>query len=213
MAIKLMQFITVETTNPQKSYSCIKPSQKNSMTDSLTDAELLVQFRTETTREKSFSLLVQRYQEKLYWHVRRIVIDHEDANDVLQNVFIKVWKNLGGFREDSQLYTWLYRIATNESISFLNQKKKRFSFSFDDVEKELRNHLTTGKNFTGDEIELKLQQAILTLPEKQRVVFNLRYYDEMPYEEMSKVLGTSEGALKASFHHAVKKIEKSLLSD
>lgn len=185
------------------------------MTDSLSlsDAELLVQFRTESTREKSFSLLIKRYQEKLYWHIRRMVINHDDANDVLQNVFIKVWKSLDGFREDSQLYTWLYRIATNETITFLNQKKKRFSFSLDNVERELSNKLSSGNHFTGNEIEMKLQKALLTLPEKQRVVFNLRYYDEMPYEEMSKVLGTSEGALKASFHHAVKKIEKSLLGD
>lgn len=178
---------------------------------SLSDTELLIQFRHSATREKSFGILVRRHQEKLYWHIRRMVIDHEDANDVLQNVFIKVWKSLDGFREDSQLYTWLYKIATNETLTFLNQKKKRFSLSIENVQKELSNKLTSGKHFTGDEIEMKLQKAILELPEVQRTVFNLRYYDEMPYEEMSKVLDTSVGALKASFHHAVKKIEKSLL--
>lgn len=178
---------------------------------SLTDTELLIQFRQSATREKSFSILIRRHQEKLYWHIRRMVIDHDDANDVLQNVFIKVWKSLDGFREDSQLYTWLYKIATNETLTFLNQKKKRFSLSIENVQKELSNKLTSGKYFTGDEIEMKLQKAILELPEVQRTVFNLRYYDEMPYEEMSKVLDTSVGALKASFHHAVKKIEKNLL--
>jgi len=180
-------------------------------TSSLSDTELLIQFRNSATREKSFGILVRRHQEKLYWHIRRMVIDHDDANDVLQNVFIKVWKSLDGFREDSQLYTWLYKIATNETLTFLNQKKKRFSLSIENVQKELSNKLTSGKYFTGDEIEMKLQKAILELPEVQRTVFNLRYYDEMPYEEMSKVLDTSVGALKASFHHAVKKIGKNLL--
>jgi len=168
-------------------------------------------FRIAATSEKSFELLVRRYQERLYWHIRRMVIDHDDANDVLQNVFIKVWKSLNGFREEAQLYTWLYKIATNEALTFLNGKKKRFSLPMDSVQKELSNKLTSGKYFSGDEIEMKLQKAILELPDVQRVVFHLRYYDEMPYEEMSKVLETSVGALKASFHHAVKKIEKSLL--
>ena len=186
----------------------IEPTADSS---SLSDAELLLQFRVESTREKSFGILVRRHQQKLYWHIRRMVIDHDDANDVLQNVFIKVWKSLAGFREDAQLYTWLYKIATNETLTFLNQKKKRFSLSLDNVWKELSHKLSSEKHFTGDEIEMKFQKALLTLPEKQRTVFNLRYYDEMPYEEMSKVLETSIGALKASFHHAVKKIEKSLL--
>ncbi|GDX52638.1 DNA-directed RNA polymerase sigma-70 factor [Bacteroidota bacterium] len=183
------------------------------MTLQITDAELLMQFRTTDRREESYTILIRRYQERLYWHIRRIVIDHDDANDILQNVFIKVWKSLDGFREDSQLFTWLYRIATNESITFLNSKKKRFYLPIEDVAKELKNKLTTSGNFSESKTELKLQEAILSLPEKQRIVFNLRYYDEMPYEEMSRVLGTSEGALKASFHHAVKKVEKFLLAD
>ncbi len=183
------------------------------MTLQITDAELLMQFRTTDRREESYTILIRRYQERLYWHIRRIVIDHDDANDILQNVFIKVWKSLDGFREDSQLFTWLYRIATNESITFLNSKKKRFYLPIEDVTKELKNKLTTSGNFSESKTELKLQEAILSLPEKQRIVFNLRYYDEMPYEEMSRVLGTSEGALKASFHHAVKKVEKFLLAD
>jgi RNA polymerase sigma factor (sigma-70 family) len=140
------------------------------------------------------------------------VIDHDDANDVLQNTFIKIWNGLENFREQSQLYTWLYRIATNESLTFLEQLKRRQTSSLETVEYTLSNKLTTGKNFSGDQIEMKLQQAILSLPEKQRVVFNLRYYDEMPYEEMSKVLETSVGALKASYHFAAKKIEDFMLN-
>lgn len=173
----------------------------------LGDKELLQLFRQANTKEKAFTHLIEKYQQKLYWHVRRLVIDHEDANDVLQNVFIKVWKALDNFREDSQLYTWLYRIATNESLTFLEQKKKRKSVSYDDVESGLSNKIIADKHFDPNKIEWKLQLAIQQLPEKQKIVFNLRYYDEMPYEEMSRVLDTSEGALKASYHHAVKKIE------
>lgn len=173
----------------------------------LGDKELLQLFRQANTKEKAFTHLIEKYQQKLYWHVRRLVIDHEDANDVLQNVFIKVWKALDNFREDSQLYTWLYRIATNESLTFLDQKKKRKSVSYDDVESGLSNKIIADKHFDPNKIEWKLQLAIQQLPEKQKIVFNLRYYDEMPYEEMSRVLDTSEGALKASYHHAVKKIE------
>jgi len=171
------------------------------------DRELLQQFRQPETKESAFTAIIKKYQEKLYWHVRRMVIDHDDANDVLQNVFIKVWNGLENFREDSQLYTWLYRIATNESLTFLEQQKKKAAVSLSDVETGLANKITADSNFDANRLEWKLQLAIQQLPEKQRVVFNLRYYDEMPYEEMSKVLETSEGALKASYHHAVKKIE------
>ncbi len=172
------------------------------------DKALLELYREPASREKGFTLIVKKYQERLYWHVRRMVIDHEDANDVLQNMFIKVWNNLDHFREDSQLYTWLYRIATNESLSFLEQQKRKSSVSLSDVENGLSNKLVADKHFDPNKLEWKLQQAILQLPEKQRAVFHLRYYDEMPYEEMSRVLDTSEGALKASYHHAVKKIEE-----
>lgn len=175
------------------------------------DSDLLALFRT-AERDAAFTQLVEKYQKRLYWHIRRMVIDHDDANDVLQNTFIKVWNGLENFREQSQLFTWLYRIATNECLTFLEQLKRRKAESFDNVEQILSNNLSTGKNFSGDEIEMKLQRAILTLPEKQRIVFNLRYYDEMPYEEMSKVLETSVGALKASYHHAAKKIEEHLLN-
>jgi RNA polymerase sigma factor (sigma-70 family) len=171
------------------------------------DSELLVQFRNPVTKEKAFTSIIKKYQEKLYWHVRRMVVDHEDANDVLQNVFIRVWNGLENFREDSQLYTWLYRIATNETLTYLEQQKKRTSVSLSDVESGLSNKIKADRYFDSNKLEWKLQLAIQQLPEKQRIVFQLRYYDEMPYEEMSKVLETSEGALKASYHHAVKKIE------
>lgn len=173
-----------------------------------TDTELLSQFRDPVTKERAYTAIIKKYQEKLYWHIRRMVVDHDDANDVLQNVFIRVWKGLENFREDSQLYTWLYRIATNESLTFIEQQKKRSSISLNDDEAGLSNKVRADQHFDFQKLEWKLQLAIQQLPEKQRVVFNLRYYDEMPYEEMSKVLETSEGALKASYHHAVKKIEE-----
>jgi len=172
------------------------------------DKELLRDFRQPETKEKAFTSIIKKYQEKLYWHIRRMVIDHDDANDVLQNMFIKVWNGLTNFREDSQLYTWLYRIATNESLTFLEQSKKRSSVSLNEMESGLANKIVADKNFDPQRLEWKLQLAIQQLPEKQRVVFNLRYYDEMPYEEMSRILETSEGALKASYHHAAKKIEE-----
>lgn len=172
------------------------------------DKDLLAIYQQPDTREKGFTLIIQKYQERLYWHIRRLVVDHEDANDVLQNVFIKVWKNLQGFREDAQLYTWLYKIATNECLSFLEQQKRKQTVSLSDIETGLENKLKADSQFDANKLEWKLQRAILALPDKQRIVFNLRYYDEMPYEEMSRVLDTSEGALKASYHHAVKKIEE-----
>lgn len=173
----------------------------------LEDQELLHQFRQPETKERAFTSLIKKYQEKLYWHVRRLVVDHDDANDILQNVFIKVWNGLENFREASQLYTWLYRIATNESLTFIEQLKKRALTSLSDVETGLANKIVADKNFDANRLEWKLQIAIQQLPDKQRAVFTLRYYDEMPYEEMSRVLDTSEGALKASYHHAAKKIE------
>ena len=172
------------------------------------DKTLLATYRDPATNEKGFTCIIQKYQERLYWHIRRLVLDHDDANDVLQNVFVKVWKNLEGFREDAQLYTWLYKIATNECLTFLEKQKKNNSISLSDVETGLSNTLKADAQFDPNKLEWKLQKAILALPEKQRIVFNLRYYDEMPYEEMSRVLDTSEGALKASYHHAVKKIEE-----
>jgi len=177
------------------------------MSEEIDDSELLAQFRIESTRNMAFHMLVTKYQKRVYWQVRRIIIDHDDANDVVQNVFIKVWKNLDGFKETSKLYTWLFRIATNESLTFLKQKRAPLYVPFENVERGLTRKLADDNYFKAEEIEKKLQNAILTLPEKQRIVFNMRYYDETPYEEMSEILETSVGALKASYHHAVKKIE------
>ena len=177
------------------------------------DKELLNAFREESTREAAFTKIVRKYQEKLYWHVRRMVVNHDDANDVLQNVFIKVWNYLDNFREEANLYTWLYRFATNETLTFLDKEKRKASLSLSDHESGLANKLHAEKGFDANKLEWKLQQAIALLPDKQRTVFLLRYYDEMPYEEMSRVLETSTGALKASYHHAVKKVEEYLKRD
>ncbi len=179
----------------------------------LTDAELLLAFQVPETRESAYTQLIKKYQERLYWHIRRLVVSHDDANDVLQNVLIRIWKGLDGFRAESQLYTWLYRIATNECLSFLEQQTRRSSVSLDQEGSDhLANLVRADQHFDADKAEWKLQLAIQGLPEKQRLVFTLRYYDEMPYEEMSRVLDTSEGALKASYHHAVKKVEDYLLN-
>lgn len=186
------------------------PSVINAEKVNAYDLELLEKFRKEETRNFAFNMLVREYQKRLYWHIRKILIDHDDTNDVLQNVFIKVWKNLDGFKGESQLYTWLYRIATNESITFLNQKKRRAGVPLDEASGFLSASLQGDSLFKGDEIQAKLQKAILTLPDKQRIVFNMKYFDNMKYEEMSVILETSVGALKASYHHAVKKIERFL---
>jgi len=172
------------------------------------DKELIGLFRKPDCREDAFNLIVQKYKEKLYWHIRKLLIDHYDTDDTLQNAFIKVWSALESFREEAGLYTWLYRIATNEALSFLKQKKRRLLLPLVDVEKHLSQVLDQDDYFNGDELQLKLQKAILTLPEKQRLVFNMKYFDEMKYEDMAEILETSIGALKASYHHAVKKIEK-----
>lgn len=181
--------------------------------EEFSDKELLEKFRSEETRHYAFNILVRQYQQRVYWHIRRIVIDHDDANDVTQNVFIKVWNALGNFREDSKLFTWLFRIATNESLSFLAQKRKRFFIPLVDVENQLSNSLETDPHYSGNAIELKLQRAVLELPQQQRLVFNMKYYQNMKYEEISDILGITVGALKANYHHAVKKIEKKLKFD
>src|ERR1700760_4492362 len=176
------------------------------------DAEILRKFQDEKTRNEAFNLLLKKYQQKLYWQLRRMVIDHDDADDVVQDTFVKVWKNLPNFRNDAQLYTWMYRIATNECITFLNKKKQKNNIPLDDVSYELAESLADSTYFNGDRAQQKLQEALLTLPDKQRLVFNMKYYDDMKYEEISEVVGTSVGALKASFHLAVKKIEAFLLA-
>ena len=182
------------------------------MAEQISDTELLALFREAATKEKAFGILVKKYQERLYWHIRRMLVDHEDSNDVMQNVFIRVWNALANFREDAQLYTWLYRIATNECLTFIEQRKKKGTISINELESGLSNKIRADKDFDANKLEWKLQLAIQQLPEKQRIVFTLRYYDEMPYEEMSQVLETSAGALKASYHHAAKKIEDFILN-
>ena len=177
------------------------------------DEDILKLYRDDSSRNIALHYLIRKYQQKLYWHIRKIVISHDDTDDVLQNTFIKTWKGLAGFKEESQLYTWLYRIATNESLTFLKQKQRANTTSIHPIEYKLSKSLESDSFFSGDEIQLKLQQAILTLPEKQRIVFNMRYYDETPYEQMSAILETSVGALKASYHIAAKKIEELLVKD
>ena len=175
---------------------------------SIPEQELLSQLRQPKSRSSAFSALVRTYQERLYWHIRKMILSHEDSNDVLQNTFMKAWNGLDGFRGESQLSTWLYRIATNETLTFLANKRIRNSNSLDEVEDAMIMNLRADSYFNGNELQLKLQEAILTLPEKQRLVFNMKYFEDITYEEMENILGTSVGALKASYHHAVKKIEK-----
>jgi RNA polymerase sigma-70 factor, ECF subfamily len=172
------------------------------------DQELIENLRKENTRNDAFRHLVLKYQERLYWHIRKIVLNHDDSDDVLQNTFMKVWKNIDNFREESSLFTWLYRIATNESLTFINTQKRHTTVPFNDVSEYLSSRLEADEYFDGSEIQKKLQQAILTLPDKQKLVFNMRYFGEMPYQEISEILETSVGALKASYHHAVRKVEE-----
>jgi RNA polymerase sigma-70 factor (ECF subfamily) len=160
-----------------------------------------------TDINKGFGMVVERYSRKLYWHIRRLVILHEDADDALQNTFMSAWKNISNFRNESSLYTWLYSIATNEALAIINKREKNAAVSLDDLDSYFANSREGSTYFDGDEAQAKLQNAVLRLPEKQRIVFNIKYFDDMKYEDMSKVLGTSVGALKASYHHAVKKIE------
>jgi RNA polymerase sigma-70 factor (ECF subfamily) len=175
------------------------------------ELDLIVKLHNPNTRNQAFSVLVNTHQERLYWHIRRMVVGHDDTDDILQNTFIKAFRALDTFRGESQLYTWLYRIATNETISFLKTKRLKMFVSFESAENHFAKHLEADSELSGDSIQGKLQRAILKLPDKQRLVFNMKYYEEMKYEEMSEILGTSVGALKASYHHAVKKIERYVL--
>ncbi|SFS32270.1 RNA polymerase sigma factor [Lutibacter maritimus] len=163
-------------------------------------------------QEEAFRELMGLYKKRLYWHIRKIVLSHDDTDDVLQNTFIKVFKNIHAFNEDSKLYSWMYRIATNEAITFINQKAKKRNIELSDLQIEMANNLQFENDFTGDEIQLLLQKAIVTLPHKQQLVFNMKYFDEMKYTEMSEILETSVGALKSSYFHAVNKIEEYLKS-
>ena len=175
----------------------------------LSDRELVEMLREPRTRREGFAVLVKQYSEKLYWKVRRIVLSHEDANDVLQNVFIKVWNNLQNFQGKSSLSTWLYRIAINESLDFLRKQKLSDRVSADE-DVSVASRLMSDEYFDGDEVQARLQEAVARLPEVQRMVFNLKYFEEMKYSEISQILNTSEGALKASYHLAVKKITEYL---
>ena len=176
------------------------------------EEDVVRRLRDSKTRRDAFSEIVTAYSEKLYWHIRKMVLGHEDANDMLQNTFLKAWLNLDSFRGDAKLSTWIYKIAVNECITFLNKQRAQNNVPLDDTDGYLLQTLKADDYFDGDELDMKFQQAILNLPEKQRLVFNMKYKEEMKYEEMSEILGTSVGALKASYHHAVKKIE-TFLSD
>jgi len=174
------------------------------------EKELILLLQSDKDRNVAFRTLVSLYQERLYWHIRNMVKNHDDTDDILQNVFIKVYQNIKKFKGDSKLYSWLYRIATNESITFLNQKAKKNNISSQELNELLIANLQADVYFEGDEIQLKLQKAIATLPQKQQQVFNMKYFQELKYREISDILETSEGALKASYHIASKKIEEFL---
>ncbi|GAA3654174.1 RNA polymerase sigma factor [Flavivirga jejuensis] len=177
------------------------------------ETQLLEQLKSENERDKAFKELITLYKERLYWHIRNIVKSHDDTDDVLQNTFIKVYKNIHSFKGDSKLFSWLYRIATNESITFINKNAKRLQVTNEEVQQLAINNLASDVYFEGNTIQLKLQQAIATLPKKQQLVFNMKYFEDIKYKDMSDILETSEGALKASYHIAVKKIEAYLTKD
>ena len=171
------------------------------------------QLKNPVSQEKAFRELISLYKERLYWHIRKIVISHDDADDVLQNTFIKVFKNINNFKGDSKLYSWMYRIATNESINFLNKKAKINKIDNPTLQLQMVENLQADVYFDGDEIQIKLQKAIAKLPEKQKLIFNMKYFDNMKYNDISEILDTSVGALKASYHHARKKIENYLTTE
>ncbi|MFD2586932.1 RNA polymerase sigma factor [Croceitalea marina] len=179
----------------------------------IAEQTLVNELKNKNTQAKAFEVLVDAYKERLYWHIRRIVLNHDDADDVLQNTFIKVYRSIEGFKGESKLYSWMYRIATNESLSFLKQKSRKLGVSNEELQEHLIENLQGDVYFEGEEIQLKLQKALARLPEKQKLVFNMKYYQEMKYEEISEILETSVGGLKASYHLAVKKIETYLRAD
>ena len=175
----------------------------------MTEESILVeQLQNTLTKERAFRVLITQYKERLYWHVRKIVISHDDADDVLQNTFIKIFKNIDKFNQESKLYSWMYRIATNESITFIKKRAKERNVDISEMHSQLASTLESDVFFSGDEIQIILQKAIATLPTKQQLVFNMKYFDDLKYDEISEILETSVGALKASYFHAVKKIEK-----
>ena len=175
--------------------------------------EIVDKLRDPKTRREAFTQVVEAYSEKLYWVIRKMILSHDDANDILQNTFLKAWTNIDSFRGESKIFTWIYKIAINENITFLNRQRAINHISLDDTDVFMLERLQGDDYFDGDALQLKLEEAILSLPEKQRIVFLMKYKDEMKYEDMSAMLGTSVGALKASYHHAVKKIEAFLTKD
>ena len=179
----------------------------------MTEIKLIASLKNPNTLNSAFKELINQYKERLYWHVRKIVINHDDTDDVLQNIFIKIYRNIHKFNGDSKLYSWMYRIATNEAITFINQRARKNNSVSEEVQKTLINNLTSDEYFDGDEAQIKLLKAIATLPQKQQLVFNMKYFDAIKYKEMSEILDTSEGALKASFHIASKKIKEYLLNN
>lgn len=174
------------------------------------EQDLLKLFREEGNERYAFNLIVDKFSERLYWHIRKLVASHDDANDILQNTLVKAWNALPSFREESRLYTWLYRIATNESLTFLKKARLKSFLSLSDYSRQLENQLEADAYFNGDETQRLFRKAVLRLPDKQRAVFTMRYYDDMKYEEISEILGTSVGALKASYHHAFQKVQQFL---
>jgi RNA polymerase sigma-70 factor (ECF subfamily) len=176
-------------------------------TTPIDEEQLVKDLRNPNTASKAFDAMMRLYGEKIYWQIRKMVVNHEDASDLLQNVFLKAWNNLNNFRGDAKLSTWLYKIAVNESINFLNKERQKFNVTSEDGDTFLLDNIQSDLYFDGDTLQREFQKAIASLPEKQRLVFNMRYFDEMKYEQISEILGTSVGALKASYHHAVKKIE------
>lgn len=172
------------------------------------EKETIIRLQDPSMRREAFAEVVRAYSEQLYWQIRRMVFSHDDADDLLQNTFMKAWDSLEYFRGEARLSTWLYRIAINECLNFLNRRRAENRLSIDDADSAMLNSLESDPYFDGDETQKMLQEAILSLPEKQRIVFNLKYFQEMKYEEISEILGTSVGALKASYFHAVKKIEE-----
>jgi len=179
----------------------------------LIEADLVDQLKDSNTQSQAFEVLVNTYKQRLYWHIRRIVLNHDDTDDVLQNTFIKVYRSIEGFKGDSKLYSWMYRIATNEALTFLKQKSKKQGVNNEELQSQMINNLQADVYFEGDEIQIKLQKAIATLPEKQKLIFNMKYFQELKYEEISEILETSVGGLKASYHLATKKIEAYLKDD
>lgn len=178
--------------------------------DFIKDEDIIRLFHTDHKEQEAFRLLVDKYKERLYWHVRKIVIDHADTDDILQNVFVKIWQGLKEFRYESKLYTWMYRIATNESLNFLSEKSRKVYGNSDAISDYLENTLEGDVYFSGDSIQKELQRAILTLSDRQRLIFNMKYFEDMSYDDMAEVLNVAVGTLKATYHHAVKKIEESL---